>query len=146
MLEHNLSENKKLVINLLSSIIAFAVNLIIGFYLSPYIVKNLGVEANGFIYVSGQLPINVETGLMPETIEEQTAQSLINIKNILEAAGSSMDNVVKTTVLMKNLGDFVKMNEVYGTFFKGCYPARAAYQVVALPKGAMVEIEAVATK
>ena len=111
--------------------------------IGPY---SQAVEANGFIYVSGQLPINVETGLMPETIEEQTAQSLINIKNILEAAGSSMDNVVKTTVLMKNLGDFVKMTEVYGTFFKGCYPARAAYQVVALPKGAMVEIEAVATK
>ena len=111
--------------------------------IGPY---SQAVEANGFIYVSGQLPINVETGLMPETIEEQTAQSLINIKNILEAAGSSMDNVVKTTVLMKNLGDFVKMNEVYGTFFKGFYPARAAYQVVALPKGAMVEIEAVATK
>ena len=108
--------------------------------IGPY---SQAVEANGFIYVSGQLPINAETGLMPETIEEQTAQSLINI---LEAAGSSMDNVVKTTVLLKNLGDFMKMNEVYGTFFKGCYPARAAYQVVALPKGAMVEIEAVATK
>ena len=82
--------------------------------IGPY---SQAVEANGFIYVSGQLPINVETGLMPETIEEQTAQSLTNIKNILEAAGSSMDNVVKTTVLMKDLGDFVKMNEVYGTFF-----------------------------
>ena len=104
------------------------------------------IESNGFIYVSGQLPINVETGTMSETIEEQTAQSLSNIKSILEAAGTSMDNVVKTTVLMTNLGDFTKMNEVYGTFFSGAYPARAAYQVVALPKGAMVEIEAVASK
>lgn len=85
--------------------------------------------------------INVETGIMPETIEEQRAQSLNNIKSILEAAGLSMDNVVKTTVLMTNLGDFTKMNEVYGTFFSSAYPARAAYQVVALPKGAMVEIE-----
>lgn len=104
------------------------------------------IESNGFVYVSGQLPINVENGTMPETIEEQTAQSLSNIKSILEAAGLSMDNVVKTTVLMTNLGDFTKMNEVYGTFFSNAYPARAAYQVVALPKGAMVEIEAVASK
>ena len=104
------------------------------------------IESNGFVYVSGQLPINVESGTMPETIEEQTAQSLNNIKSILEAAGTSMDNVVKTTVLMTNLGDFTKMNEVYGTFFSGAYPARAAYQVVALPKGAMVEIEAIASK
>ena len=104
------------------------------------------IESNGFVYVSGQLPINTETGTMPETIEEQTAQSLNNIKSILEAAGLSMDNVVKTTVLMTNLGDFTKMNEVYGTFFSSAYPARAAYQVVALPKGAMVEIEAIASK
>ncbi len=111
--------------------------------IGPY---SQAIESNGFVYVSGQLPINVETGTMPESIEEQTAQSLSNIKSILEAAGLSMDNVVKTTVLMTNLGDFTKMNEVYGTFFSGAYPARAAYQVVALPKGAMVEIEAIASK
>lgn len=111
--------------------------------IGPY---SQAIESNGFIYVSGQLPINTETGTMPETIEEQTTQSLSNIKSILEAAGTSMDNVVKTTVLMTNLGDFTKMNEVYGTFFSGAYPARAAYQVVALPKGAMVEIEAIASK
>ena len=111
--------------------------------IGPY---SQAIESNGFVYVSGQLPINVETGTMPESIEEQTAQSLNNIKSILEATGLSMDNVVKTTVLMTNLGDFTKMNEVYGTFFSGAYPARAAYQVVALPKGAMVEIEAIASK
>lgn len=111
--------------------------------IGPY---SQAIESNGFIYVSGQLPINTKTGTMPKTIEEQTAQSLSNIKSILEAAGTSMDNVVKTTVLMTNLGDFTKMNEVYGAFFSGAYPARAAYQVVALPKGAMVEIEAVASK
>lgn len=111
--------------------------------IGPY---SQAIESNGFVYVSGQLPINTETGTMPETIEEQTAQSLRNIKSILEAASLSMNNVVKTTVLMTNLGDFTKMNEVYGTFFSGAYPARAAYQVVALPKGAMVEIEAVASK
>lgn len=111
--------------------------------IGPY---SQAIESIGFVYVSGQLPINTETGTMPETIEEQTAQSLNNIKSILEAAGLSMDNVVKTTVLMTNLGDFTKMNEVYGTFFSSAYPARAAYQVVALPKGAMVEIEAIASK
>ena len=111
--------------------------------IGPY---SQAIESNGFVYVSGQLPINVETGTIPKTIEEQTTQSLNNIKSILEAAGLSMDNVVKTTVLMTNLGDFTKMNEVYGTFFSGAYPARAAYQVVALPKGAMVEIEAIASK
>ena len=111
--------------------------------IGPY---SQAIESNGFIYVSGQLPINVETGTMPETIEEQTAKSLNNIKSILNAAGISMNSVVKTTVLMTNLNDFTKMNEVYGTFFSGVYPARAAYQVVALPKGAMIEIEAVASK
>ena len=111
--------------------------------IGPY---SQAIELNGFVYVSGQLPINTETGTMPKTIEEQTTQSLNNIKTILEVAGLSMNNVVKTTVLMTNLGDFTKMNEVYGTFFSGAYPARAAYQVVSLPKGAMVEIEAVASK
>ena len=111
--------------------------------IGPY---SQAIESNGFVYVSGQLPINTETGTMPKTIEEQTTQSLNNIKTILEVAGLSMNNVVKTTVLMTNLGDLTKMNEVYGTFFSGAYPARAAYQVVALPKGAMVEIEAVASK
>lgn len=111
--------------------------------IGPY---SQGVEANGFVYVSGQLPVDVQTGAMPSTIEEQTAQSLNNIKHILNAAGLDMENVVKTTVLMKDLGDFGKMNEVYATFFSGVAPARAAYQVVALPKGAMIEIEAVAAK
>lgn len=98
------------------------------------------------IFVSGQIPVNPETGTMPATIEEQTAQSLTNIKNILETVGSGMDKVVKTTVLMTDLGDFTKMNEVYATFFNDPAPARAAFQVVALPKGAMIEIEAVAEK
>ncbi len=111
--------------------------------IGPY---SQAVEANGFVYVSGQLPVNKENGTMPDTIKEQTAQSLTNIKYILEAAGLDMSNVVKTTVLMKDLGDFGKMNEVYASFFNGVAPARAAYQVVALPKGAMIEIEAVAAR
>ena len=111
--------------------------------IGPY---SQAIVTGDLIFVSGQIPVNPETGTMPETIEEQTAQSLTNIKNILETVGSGMDKVVKTTVLMTNLGDFTKMNEVYATFFNDPAPARAAFQVVALPKGAMIEIEAVAEK
>ena len=111
--------------------------------IGPY---SQAIETDGLVFVSGQIPVNPATGTMPETIEEQTAQSLTNIKNILETAGLDMSNVVKTTVLMTNLGDFTKMNEVYATFFGKAAPARAAFQVVALPKGAMIEIEAIAVK
>ncbi len=111
--------------------------------IGPY---SQAIVTGDLIFVSGQIPVNPETGTMPATIEEQTAQSLTNIKNILETVGSGMDKVVKTTVLMTNLGDFTKMNEVYATFFNDPAPARAAFQVVALPKGAMIEIEAVAEK
>ena len=111
--------------------------------IGPY---SQAIVTGDLIFVSGQIPVNPETGTMPATIEEQTAQSLTNIKNILETVGSGMDKVVKTTVLMTNLGDFAKMNEVYATFFNDPAPARAAFQVVALPKGAMIEIEAVAEK
>ncbi|EJW92075.1 YjgF-like protein, partial [gut metagenome] len=81
-----------------------------------------------------------------ETIAEQTKQSLENIKAILEADGMSMENVVKTTVLLKSISDFGAMNEVYGQYFQTNCPARAAFQVAALPKDALVEIEAVAVK
>lgn len=99
------------------------------------------------IYVSGQLPIDSATGeFAGDTIEAQTRQSLENIKAILEEGGSSMANVMKTTVLLKDINDFGKMNEVYGEYFDGIYPARAAFQVAALPKDALVEIEVVAVK
>lgn len=111
--------------------------------IGPY---SQAIKADDFIFVSGQLPIDVKTGEMPATIEEQTRQSLTNIKNILETAGSSMDNIVKTTVLLSDINNFAKMNEVYATFFNIDAPARAAYEVVALPKGALVEIEAIAIK
>ncbi|MDO4198073.1 MAG: RidA family protein [Erysipelotrichaceae bacterium] len=111
--------------------------------IGPY---SQAIITGDLIFVSGQIPVNPETGTMADTIEKQTAQSLNNIKAILEEAGSSMDKVVKTTVLMTNLGDFSKMNDVYATFFKDPAPARAAFQVVALPKGAMIEIEVVAER
>ena len=110
--------------------------------IGPY---SQAIQANGFIYVSGQLPVDPATGAFAgETIEEQTRQSLTNIRNILIEAGADMSNVVKTTVLLKNIGDFAKMNEIYAEFFTGDCQARAAFEVAALPKNALVEIEAVA--
>ena len=99
------------------------------------------------VFTSGQLPLDPVSGTMPATIEEQTRQSLTNIKAVLAAEGLTMDDVVKTTVFLQNMGDFVAMNGVYATFFsEGKYPARSAVEVAKLPKGALVEIEAVATK
>ena len=97
------------------------------------------------VYVSGQIPINPATGeFAGTTIEEQAKQSLTNISNILKAAGTDMSQVVKTTVLLKNIQDFAAMNEVYATFFTAPYPARSAFQAADIPKGALVEIEAIA--
>lgn len=97
------------------------------------------------VYVSGQIPINPATGeFAGATIEEQAKQSLTNISNILKAAGTDMSHVVKTTVLLKNIQDFAAMNEVYATFFTAPYPARSAFQAADIPKGALVEIEAIA--
>jgi 2-iminobutanoate/2-iminopropanoate deaminase len=111
--------------------------------IGPY---SQGIEASGrMIFVSGQIPINPATGnIEAETIEEQTRQSLTNIQHILEAAGAGMSDVVKTTVLLADIADFAAMNGVYAEFFKGDCPARAAFQVAAIPKGARVEIEAIA--
>lgn len=110
--------------------------------IGPY---SQGVRGGDYVFVSGQLPIDPATGAFAgEEIGAQTRQSLTNIKSILESSGLSMDHVVKTTVLLKNIGDFAAMNEVYATFFKGDCPARAAFGVAALPKDALVEIEAIA--
>jgi len=103
------------------------------------------VVAGGLIFVSGQLPIDPATGAFPsEDIKELTRQSMKNLGAILKEAGSSMDKVVKTTIYLKDLGDFAAVNEVYASFFKGSYPARSCFEVAGLPKGAKVEIEAVA--
>ena len=112
--------------------------------IGPY---SQGIQAGSTIFVSGQLPIDPATGAFAgEDIASQTRQSLTNIKNILAAAGASMNDVVKTTVMLKNIGDFVAMNAVYAEFFTEPFPARAAYQVAALPKDALVEIECIAVK
>ena len=97
------------------------------------------------MFVSGQLPVDPATGSFAGAdVTAQTRQSLQNIQSILAEAGLGMDAVVKTTVFLQNMGDFAAMNEVYAAFFTGACPARAAVQVAALPKGALVEIEAIA--
>ncbi len=101
---------------------------------------------NGTLYISGQLPIDAETGKMPEDIKSQTKQALTNVKHILEEAGFSLSDVVKSTVLLKDIKDFVAMNEVYAEFYTTNPPARAAYQVANLPMDALVEIETIACK
>lgn len=104
------------------------------------------IEANGTLYISGQLPMDPATGTFPETIGEQTAQCLENIKSILAEAGYTLDNVVKSTVLLDDMGDFAAMNEVYAKFYTKDMPARVAYEVAKLPMGAKVEIETIAVK
>ena len=112
--------------------------------IGPY---SQAVEAGNTLYVSGQLPINPATGLFAEGgIKELTAQSLTNMKAILEAAGMSFDNVVKTTVFLADMADFADMNEVYAQFFAAPFPARSAVAVKTLPKGALVEIECIAVR
>ena len=104
------------------------------------------VEANGTLYISGQIPVVPADGSIPGTIEEQTEQVLRNIGAILSEAGLGYGNVVKTTVLLGDIADFKAMNEVYAGFFTEDKPARACYQVAALPLGVKVEIEAVAVR
>ena len=101
----------------------------------------------GLVFVSGQLPIDPATGAFPEGgVKEQTKQSLLNAKAILEMAGLNLSNVVKTTVFLADLGDFAAMNEVYAQFFSAPFPARSAVAVKTLPKGALVEIECIAAR
>ena len=100
--------------------------------------------AGNLIFVSGQLPITPETGERPADIKEQTRQSIANIRAILEEAGASLDNVVKSTVLLADMSLFGAMNEVYAENFREVYPARCAFAVKELPKQALVEIEVIA--
>ena len=102
------------------------------------------IEADGTLYVSGQIPVNPADGSVPESIEDQSRQALKNVGAIL--AGMTYDNVVKTTVLLADIADFAAMNAVYAEFFTGDKPARACFQVAALPMGVKVEIEAVAVR
>ena len=109
--------------------------------IGPY---SQGIKAGNLIITSGQLPIDPATGAFPEGIEEQTRQSLKNVMAILAEAGASADNIIKTTVFLKDMNDFAAMNGVYATFFGEAAPARSAVQVARIPKDALVEIEAIA--
>ncbi|MGA1933188.1 RidA family protein [Arcobacter sp. YIC-464] len=112
--------------------------------IGPY---SQAVDKDGFIFVSGQLPIDENTGeFAGEHIKDQAKQSLENIKFILEEAGLEMKDITKTTILLKNLEDFVVVNEIYGSYFSEPFPARATYEVSRLPKDALIEIEAIAKR
>ncbi len=111
--------------------------------IGPY---SQAIEVNGTIYVSGQLPIDAATGTMPQGAEAQARQSLTNIQSILQSAGLSMSNVVKTTVFLADMSLFADMNKAYATFFDGSFPARSAVAVKELPKQALLEIECIAVR
>ena len=118
---------------------------------SPNAPKAVGpysqaIEANGTLYISGQLPINPADGSIPATIEEQTKQSLDNTSAILAEAGYSFDDVVKTTVLLDDMNNFAAMNGVYAQYYTKDMPARVCYQVAKLPMGVKVEIDTIAVK
>ena len=109
--------------------------------IGPY---SQGVEVGSMLFTSGQVPIDAETGQIPQGIEKQTEKSLLNIKGIIEAAGAGMNDIRKTTVFITDMNNFTAMNEVYKSFFEeGTYPARSCVEVSRLPKDALVEIEAV---
>jgi 2-iminobutanoate/2-iminopropanoate deaminase len=110
--------------------------------IGPY---SVGVKAGHFVFCSGQLGMDQATGNLVEGgVEAETRQALVNLSNILEAAGSRLERVVKTTVFLRDINDFARMNAVYGEFFASEPPARSTFQVAALPRGGAVEIEATA--
>lgn len=111
--------------------------------IGPY---SQAIEVNGMIYTSGQIPVDPATGEVPEGIEAQAEQVMKNVKNLLEAAGTCMENVVKTTVFIKNMDDFGTINAIYANYFAGECPARSCVEVARLPKDVLMEMEAVAVK
>ena len=111
--------------------------------IGPY---SQAIEANGMLFISGQIPVNPENGQIPETIEAQTEQVMKNIEAILKEAGYGFENVVKSTCLLSDMTNFKAMNEVYGKYYAVNPPARAAFAVKALPMNVLVEIETIAVK
>ena len=111
--------------------------------IGPY---SQAIEVNGLVYTSGIIPVVPETGEIPEGSAAQAKQALTNLSNLLEAAGTNMDKVIKTTVFIKEMNDFGAINEVYKTFFTSDFPARSCVEVARLPKDVMLEIEAIALK
>ena len=111
--------------------------------IGPY---SQAIEINGMVFTSGQIPVNPATGEIAATVEEQAEQALKNVAAVLAAAGTGMENVIKTTVFIKEMNDFAKINEIYAKFFTGAYPARSCVEVARLPKDVLIEVEAIATK
>ena len=111
--------------------------------IGPY---SQAIEANGFVFASGQIPVNPETGEIPEGIEAQAEQVRKNVKNLLEAAGTSVDQVVKTGVFIKHMDDFATINGIYAKYFAKDCPARSCVEVARLPKDVLLEMEAIAVK
>lgn len=111
--------------------------------LGPY---SQALESGNIVFVSGQIPINPATGVIPETIEEQAEQAILNAEAILKENGMSLANVIKTTVLLDDLGNFETVNRIYGEHFTAPYPARSCFEVSAIPKGCKIELECIAVK
>ena len=109
--------------------------------IGPY---SQGIRAGNMVFTSGQIPVDPATGLIPEGIQAQTRQAMENVLAVLAEAGATADNIIKTTVFLKDMNDFAAMNEVYASFFSGAAPARSAVEVARLPKDCPIEIEAVA--
>ena len=111
--------------------------------IGPY---SQAIEANGFVFASGQIPVNPATGEIPEGVEAQAEQVMQNMTNLLAAAGTSMENVVKTCVFIQNMDDFAAINAIYAKYFPMPCPARSCVEVAKLPKGVLLEMEAIAIK
>ncbi|MDE6312463.1 MAG: RidA family protein [Lachnospiraceae bacterium] len=111
--------------------------------IGPY---SQAIEVNGMIYTSGVIPVNPATGEIVATVEEQAEQAFTNMAELLKASGSCMENVIKTTVFIKNMEDFGKINEIYAKYFTGVFPARSCVEVARIPKDVFLEVEAVAVK
>lgn len=111
--------------------------------IGPY---SQAIEVNGMIYTSGVIPVVPATGVIPEGVKAQAEQAIGNLAALLEAAGTSTEQVIKTTVFIKDMNDFGKINEIYAKYFTGTYPARSCVEVARLPKDVLIEIEAVAVK
>ena len=109
--------------------------------IGPY---SQAIVTNNMVFTSGQIPVNPVTGEIPKTIEEQANQVFTNLKNLLEASGTSIEKVLKTTVFIKDMNDFAAVNEIYANYFTAPYPARSCVEVARLPKDVLIEVEAIA--
>ena len=111
--------------------------------IGPY---SQAIEVNGMVFTSGVIPVDPATGVIPEGVEAQATQAFTNLTNLVEAAGAAMSQVVKTTVFIKEMNDFGKINEIYAKFFKEPYPSRSCVEVARLPKDVLLEVEAIVAK